>query len=190
MTVTPARYRFTVDEYERMGATGVFGHDDRLELIDGEIVTMAPIGSRHAACVDRLNRILAAAVGERAVVRVQNPIRLGLRSEPQPDLALLRPRDDFYAAAHPGPADVLLVVEVADTTLGYDLGPKAVLYAGAGIPALWVVDLAGRGVHVLADPGKGGYRTRALVTAGSSLVLGGVPGVTVDVAVAEVLGPD
>lgn len=188
MTVQPARYRFTVDEYERMGATGVFGPDDRLELIDGEILTMAPIGSRHAARVDRLTRLLNRAAGDRAVVRVQNPIRLGSHSEPQPDLALVRPRDDFYAPAHPGPADVLLVVEVADTTLAFDLGLKAPLYAGAGIPVLWVVDLAGRAVHVLTGPADGGYRATALATVGSTLAVDGLGGITV--AVADVLGPD
>lgn len=187
MSVQPAPYRFTVDEYERMGATGVFDPDDRLELIDGEIVIMAPIGSRHAGCVDRLNHLLFVQVGDRVVVRVQNPIRLGPRSEPQPDLALLRPRDDFYAAAHPGPADVLLVVEVADATLNYDLGAKAALYARSGIATLWVIDLAGRGVNVLSEPTAGGFRTATRATAGDSVVVDGLDDATV--AVVDVLGP-
>ena len=169
-----------------MGAAGVFGPDERLELIDGEIVTMAPIGSRHAACVDRLTRLLTTLAGDRAVVRVQGPVRLGPRSEPQPDLALLQTRDDFYAAAHPGPADVLLVVEVADTTLDFDLGLKASLYAGAGLLALWVVDLDGRGVQVLYDPTDGGYRATTLATADSTVTVEAMGGAAV--AVADVLG--
>lgn len=187
MSVQPAPYRFTVDEYERMAETGVFGAHDRLELIDGEIVTMAPIGSRHAGCVARLTRLLSVVAGERAIVWVQNPVRLDQRSEPQPDVALLSPREDFYAAAHPSPADILLVVEVSDTTLDYDLGVKAPLYARTGIPTTWVVDLAERCVHVLSDPGAGGYGTARRAVAGSTLALGGLVGATI--AAADVLGP-
>ncbi len=187
MSVQPARYRFTVEEYERMGATGVLGPDDRVELIDGEIVAMAPIGSPHAGCVNRLTHLLSTLAGGRAVVQVQNPVRLDARSEPQPDLALLRPRADFYAAGHPGPADVLLVVEVADTTLDYDLGVKVPLYAGAGIPATWVVDLSGGVVHAFSEPGPGGYQTTLLAAPGDTLVVGGL-GEEATVVVEEVLG--
>lgn len=186
MSVQPARYRFTVHEYERMGAAGVFHPEDRLELIDGEIVTMAPIGSRHAACVDRLTRLLTSVSGDRLLVRVQNPVRLDTGSEVQPDVSLLRPRENFYSTAHPGPADVLLVVEVSDTTRAFDLGVKARLYAHAGIPTTWVVDVAERCVHVLSDPDAGGYRTTRQATAGEGVFVPHLVDVTL--AVADILG--
>ncbi len=182
MSVQPARYRFTVHEYERMGATGVFAADDRLELIDGEVVTMAPIGSAHAGCVGRLTRLFSQVVGNRALVWVQNPVRLDERSEAQPDLALLRPRTDFYSAGHPGPDDVLLIVEVADTTVEYDLDVKAPLYARAGIPTTWVVDLAERCVHVLSDPAPSGYTAAERATGEATLSVGGLGGITVTAA--------
>ncbi len=141
MAVEILRRRFTVVEYHRMGEAGILREDDRVELIDGEIVQMTPIGSRHAACVKRLNQLFARAVGDQAVVSVQDPIAIPPESEPQPDLALLRPRADFYASGHPGPADVLLVVEVADTSAPFDRGVKIPLYARAGIPEVWLVDL-------------------------------------------------
>src|SRR5262245_37141744 len=117
MAVQVSRRLFTVDEYYQMAQAGILHEDDRVELIEGEIIETAAIGSRHAACVDRLNQLFSGRVAGRAIVRVQNPIRLSQRSEPQPDLALLRPRADFYATGHPGPQDVLLVVEVADTSV-------------------------------------------------------------------------
>lgn len=137
------RRLFTVEEYYRMAEAGIISKDERVELIEGEIVAMAAIGTGHAACVDRLNYFLSQRVGNRALVRVQNPTRLDRFSEPQPDIALLRPRADFYAFAHPGPADVSLVVEVADTTVGFDREVKIPLYARAGIPEAWLVDLTG-----------------------------------------------
>ncbi|MBI3030906.1 MAG: Uma2 family endonuclease, partial [Candidatus Rokubacteria bacterium] len=110
MPVQLVRRFFTVEQYSRMAEAGILSADDRVELIEGEIVEMTPIGSRHAACVKRLIRLFYWAVGDRAVVSAQEPVRLSERSEPQPDLALLRPRADFYAQAHPGPQDILLVV--------------------------------------------------------------------------------
>ena len=136
-----------------MAEAKVFGPDDRLELIDGEVFEMAPIGSRHAACVRRLVRSFAQ-LGERAIVSVQDPIELSERSEPQPDVTLLRPADDFYAIAHPAPADVLLAVEVADTTLAFDLERKAPLYLAAGISELWVIDVVREVVHVATPAGS------------------------------------
>ncbi len=153
-----SRRLFSVDDYYQMAAVGILRPDERVELIEGEIIEMAPIGSPHAAGVDRGNRVFSRAVGERAIVRVQNPIRLSLRSEPEPDLALVRPRPDFYATGHPGPDDVLLLVEVSDTTLIYDLRVKAPMYAAAGILELWVVDLPNMRLHVFRDPSGGRYR--------------------------------
>ena len=115
---------FTVDDYYAMAHAGILGEDDRVELIEGEVIQMAPIGSRHQAVVDRLNRLFVSRVGDRAIVRVQGPLRLAPITEPQPDLQLLAPRDDFYAAAHPSQYEALLVVEVADTSLRFDRGPE------------------------------------------------------------------
>ncbi|GIX47751.1 MAG: hypothetical protein KatS3mg131_1962 [Candidatus Tectimicrobiota bacterium] len=158
MAVQLMKRRFTVAEYHKMAEAGILGEDDRVELIEGEIVAMAPIGSRHAACVDRLNRLFSQRTGERAIVRVQNPVRLGEHSEPQPDVALLRPRPDFYAAEHPGPEDVLLVVEVAETSAAPDRAVKVPLYARFGIPEVWLVDLAAAQVEVYRQPAPQGYQ--------------------------------
>jgi Uma2 family endonuclease len=132
--------------------------DDRVELLDGEIVVMTPIGRRHSSGVDRLNRFFARGVGERAIVRVQSPIRLGPYAEPQPDLSLLKPRDDFYAQADAGPEDVLLVVEVAEASARYDRQVKIPAYARSRIPEAWLVDLPGEGIEIYRDPGPDGYR--------------------------------
>jgi Uma2 family endonuclease len=154
-----SRYYFTVAEFERMGEAGVFTKDARLELIEGEIIEMSPIGSRHAACVKFLSRFLNRTVGDIALVSTQDPIRLNDFSEPEPDLALLRLRDDFYRDAHPTPADVLLIIEVADTTLAYDRQVKVPLYAKAGVAETWVVNLTDEQIEVYAEPADDTYQT-------------------------------
>ena len=146
-----------------MAEAEVFDPDDRVELFDGRVYNMAPIGSRHAACVKRLAALFAAQIGSRAILGIQDPIYLDARSEPQPDLALLRPRPDFYAGEHPRPSDVLLAVEVAETTLEHDLHAKAPRYLEAGIPEVWVVDVVREVVHVT----RGG--TTSQLGAGESL---------------------
>lgn len=135
------RHRLSAADYHRMGETGVLAADARVELIEGEIVDMSPVGSRHAAVVKRLARALQRSVGDRALISVQDPIRLDDHSEPQPDLAVLKPRSDDYASDLPTAADVWLVIEVADRSAAYDLQVKAPLYARHGVPELWVVDL-------------------------------------------------
>ncbi len=155
---TPSRRRFSVDEYHRMGELGILSEDDRTELIDGEIIEMAPIGSRHAGHVNRLVNLLSKAVGDRALVSVQNPIRLGDHSEPQPDLTLLAPRDDFYVSAHPTAADILLLVEVAESSLDFDRGAKIPLYAAFGVPVVWLLNLQERAVEVYERPDDDGYQ--------------------------------
>jgi Uma2 family endonuclease len=150
------RHRFTVEEYHRMGETGLLGEDDRVELIDGEIVQMTAIGTRHFACVVNLTHMLMAACGDRYFVSVQNPVVLSERSEPQPDLSLLRTKPD-PAGRLPEPEDVLLVVEVSDTTLAYDRNVKLPRYGVAGIPEVWIVDLEGRRIEVHAGPSAEGY---------------------------------
>jgi Uma2 family endonuclease len=186
MSVGLQRRRFTVRDYYAMADAGILTEDDRVELIEGEIIEMAAIGSRHAACVDRLNRLFVQGTGERAVVRVQNPVRLSDLSEPQPDVTLLRPRKDFYAQAHPGPGDVLLIVEVAHSTLSYDRGIKLPLYARAGIPEVWIVDVEHRGVDVYHEPRDGQYFVTELRGSGDILRLWFMPSVAV--AVDDILG--
>jgi Uma2 family endonuclease len=135
------RRRFTVYDYHRMGEAGILHEDDRVELIEGELVEMTAIGTRHFSCVNRLNRLLVMTVGDEAIVSVQNPVRLNEYNEPQPDLTMIRPRD--YRESLPIPADVLLLIEVSDTTLAYDRGVKLPLYARAGVREVWIVDLPG-----------------------------------------------
>ena len=166
MDVRVERRLFTVEEYHRMAEAGILSEDDRVELIEGEIVEMSPIGSRHAGCVNRISHWFSQRVGGRAIVSVQNPIRLGRRSEPQPDVALLRPREDFYASEHPGPEDVLLIVEVAEHSAGYDRGVKVPLYARYGVVEVWVVDLLRGVVEVYRGPEGEGYREVQVVGRG------------------------
>jgi Uma2 family endonuclease len=154
------RHRLNVDDYYRMAEAGILGEDDRVELIDGELIDMAPIGQGHAATVNRLNRALVMAFGDQAIVSVQNPVRLNRFSEPQPDFAVFRPRADFYETGErPGPLDTLLVIEVADSSLRYDRAVKLPLYARAGIGEVWIVDLHRRVVDVHRTPAGDGYTT-------------------------------
>ena len=148
---------FNVDQYYEMAESGIIGEDERVELIEGEIVKMSPIGVRHASCVNRLVSLFGQAFGKKIILGIQNPIRLSAYSEPQPDIALLKPKADFYADAHPSPADILLIVEVADTSIGYDRETKVPLYARAGIPEMWLVDLVAENVSVYSGPVRGEY---------------------------------
>ena len=175
-------WRFTVDDYQRMGETGILHEDDRVELIEGEIVAMPPIGSPHGGRVNRLTMVMTAAVGDHAVVAPQNPIVLGIRSEPEPDIAVLRPRPDFYADAHPVAADVLLLIEVADSSLQYDLNVKVPLYARHGIPEVWVVDIAHRQVLRFSQPANGAYLEQGPINLKAPIALPGLPGCAVQLA--------
>jgi Uma2 family endonuclease len=149
-----------VDDYHRMGEAGILHEDDRVELIDGELIDMAPIGQDHAGTVGALGHTLFTTFAGQALVWMQNPLRLDRFNEPQPDITILRPRADFYRrGARPTQADVLLVIEVADTSLRYDRGVKLPLYARAGIAEVWIVDLRRRVVEVHRDPGPEGYAT-------------------------------
>lgn len=172
----PRRRRFTVDDYHRMAEVGIFTEDDRVELIEGEIFETTPIGSPHAGRVNRLTAMLVHAVGNRAVVAAQNPVALGERSEPQPDIALLRPRADFYKDASPVAADVLLLIEVADASLETDRDIKVPLYARHGIPEVWIVDIPHRQVLRFAVPEAGGYREHGPVDLACPVALPGLPG--------------
>jgi Uma2 family endonuclease len=176
------RHRLTVHDFHRMGEAGILPVESRLELIEGEIIAMAPIGSRHAAIVTRANRLFVQAVAGRAIVSVQNPIILGEQSEPEPDLALIRPRDDFYALALPRADEVLLIVEVADTTLRYDREIKIPLYARHGIPEVWLIDVDGRTLTVFETPAEGRYRDERRVRPSGALAPKALPGVEVDLS--------
>ncbi len=150
-------YRFAVDEFTRMGEAGIFTEDDRVELIDGTVLEMTPIGPPHAWIVSRLTELLVTRLAGRAYVSVQNPIRLDRHTEPQPDLVVARRRRSGYTDRHPDADDVLLVVEVADSSLRHDREQKAPRYGRAGIPETWLVDLAAGTVTVYSDPGPDGY---------------------------------
>ena len=153
----------------KMGEAGIFTEDDRVELIDGEMVDMAPIGSRHASVVKRLNNRLATLAQGRAIVSAQDPLRLAPHSEPEPDLMLLKPRADFYSEAHPGAEDVLLLIEVCDTTVGYDREVKLPLYARHGVAEVWLIDLEARTVEIccMPRPEAGDYAERKVFPGGS-----------------------
>jgi Uma2 family endonuclease len=153
----PKRMRYTVREYYRMGEAGVFHPDRRCELIDGDIILFPKIAPLDAACHDSLNHALITRLSSHYRLRAQNPVRLDNHSEPQPDFAVLKPRKDGYRTAHPGPGDTLLVIELASTSLAYDIGKKQRAYAKAGIPEYWVVDLTGKQLHVFRKPATIGY---------------------------------
>ena len=186
MSVQLQKHYFTVDEYYLMAQGGVFAQDDRLELIDGEVIEMSPIGKHHSGCVNRLNRLLHRSVGELAVVSVQNPISIDDFSEPQPDVALLKPRADFYSHSHPTPADVLVIIEVADTSVDYDRRVKLPLYARAGIPEAWLVLLAKDLLEVHGEPKNGKYQKVLRLKRGKTLVSSSLAGLSLKVD--DVLG--
>jgi len=176
------RRSLTVEAYHRMGEVGILAPDERVELIEGEVVEMAPIGSRHSGMVGRLTRLLVQAAGSRAVVFVQNPVRLSRTSEPQPDFAVLRPRADDYQSAHPGPGDVLLLVEIAESSLKYDRELKAPLYAAHAIPELWVVDVGEKVLWRYREPGQQGYGRVEKTAAPATTRLAAAPEIEVDLS--------
>lgn len=168
-----------VHGYHRMSEAGILREDDRVELIDGEIVKMAAIGTKHFACVNRLNRLLVTGVGDGAIVSVQNPARLNESNEPRPDLAVLRTRD--YVESLPGPEDVLLLIEVSDTTLAHDRGVKVPLHARAGVREVWISDLNGEKVERYTHPSGDFYRRTELSRKGERLAPEALPNLTVRV---------
>jgi len=179
-----ARWRFTVHDYHRMGEAGILHEEDRVELIEGEIVEMAAIGTRHFSCVNRLNRLLVMHVGEEALVSLQNPVRLNELTEPQPDLTVIRPRD--YTQLLPVPENVLLLIEVSDTTRAYAHNVKLPLYARAGIGEVWIANLPAEAIERYTHPSANGYRHAEHNRRGQTLQFAALPNLspTVD----EVLG--
>lgn len=186
MIAEVAQHRFTVREYHQMGEAGIFTEDDRVELLEGKIYAMSPIGSQHAACVSRLIRVFTKKLDEQAIVSVQNPVELNDRSEPEPDLAILLARDDFYAEQHPKPADVLLLIEVSEATLRFDREVKLPLYAQNGIAEVWIIDLKRAGVEVYRDPQDGVYGQKLTLKRGQKITPEKLP--FLELTVQELLG--
>ena len=179
--LAPTRRRFTVAEYYAMAEIGILAENDRVELLEGDLIVMPPIGDWHAACVDQFTNTLPPRLQGRAVVRVQGPTRLNYRSEPQPDVMLLRWRDDFYQGGHPGPDNVLLLIEVADTTVDYDRGTKLSAYARAGIPEVWIVTRQNRRIEAYTEPTEGAYASVRHAGRGASIAPEAFPDVILEV---------
>ena len=186
MVYAPPKRKFNVDDYYRMADAGIFHEDDRVELLDGEIYEMTPIGDGHAGTVNWLSSVFTRRLGDRAVVSPQNPVRLSDYSEPQPDVAVLRRREDFYRSGKPRPGDVFLIVEVAKSSLDYDRLTKLPRYADAGILEVWIVNLADDQLEVYRKPGEGGYGERVILVRGDSIAPEALPDLVLSVD--EILG--
>ena len=180
-TVQVARRAFSSADYHRMGEIGILGEDDRVELIDGDIRLMSSYSIAHVSIVLRSNAIIAPQVGKTAIVSVHNPILLNNFSEPQPDITLLRYRADFYRKAAPTAADVLLLIEVSDTTLAYDRQEKLPRYALAGVPEVWITNVDGQAVERYSDPQGNQYATKQTFKRGQSIGVLALPQITVAV---------
>jgi Uma2 family endonuclease len=182
MEDVPRRHRITVEEYHRMAEVGLLAPDARVELIEGEIIYMPPIGSRHAAAVRRLDKLLHRSIAERAIVSCQASLQLGDLNEPQPDFALLAWREDFYEQRNPTAFDTLLVIEVSDTTLRQDLHRKMSLYARHAIPELWVIDVERKQLHAFRNPTGETYADASTPDKPGIMPIAALPGVTVDLS--------
>ena len=175
-----SRRRFTVDEYYKLTEVGILAPDERVELLAGEIITMAAVGSRHAFCVDEFSEKLApSALSGRAKIRIQNPIRLDHENHPQPDIAVVHRRN--YADEHPGPEDVMLLIEVADSSVGFDRRHKLPMYAMHGIPEVWLSDVNARRVEIYDQPIAGGYARIRIAERDGTPTPGALPDVTIQV---------
>ncbi len=179
--IAPTRRRFTVAEYYALAKSGILAASERVELLEGDIIVMPPIGDWHATCVDRFTNTLPLRLQGRAIVRVQGPTRLNLRSEPQPDVMLLRWRDDFYRGGHPSPGDVLLLIEVADTSVDYDRGAKLTAYARAGIPEVWIVMRENRRIEAYTGPEGDTYTQTRQAGPGASIAPEAFPDLVLEV---------
>jgi Uma2 family endonuclease len=185
MAVSASKYLFTTRDFHRMGDAGVFGPDERVELLGGEVVHMTPIGPTHAWCVTELLRALFTAVRDEAIVRSQNPVVLDDYWEPEPDIAVVRSRPDRYRNAHPTPPDILLLVEVADSSMDKDRETKVPAYARAGVPEVWLIDLGHAHVQVHRAPSAAGYQDVRTLSSRDRLTTPTVP--ALDLAVSDVV---
>ena len=179
-SVAFARHQFTVADYHCMLETGVLNEDSRVELLNGEIIKMSPIGSRHSANVKRLNRLLGKQLDPDIIIGIQDPIRLDNYTEPQPDVSVLKPQADLYEGTHPQPSDVLLVIEVADSTIDIDREIKLPAYARSGIAEVWLIDLNKNRIEVHANPHNGIYQEVRLVQRGQQVISKMLPQLTVN----------
>jgi Uma2 family endonuclease len=186
MSVDVKRRRFTVEEFHWMSRIGILRPDERVELLNGDIITMAAIGSRHAYTVTMLQEWFGRRTGEQAMMRIQQPVVLGFRSEVEPDVSVVRRRADGYITAHPAPEDVLFLVEVSVTTLDYDRGEKLLRYAVAGIQEVWIVDVSGDRVEVYREPTAEGYRSVTVFERGATIAPAALPDAAIPVE--EILG--
>jgi Uma2 family endonuclease len=182
MTDRAPHHRITVDEYYRMAEDGKLDPDARVELIEGEIIEMAPIGSRHGASSTKLAYLLMRSLGDSALVRVQLPLRLDNYSEPEPDLAVAVPRTDFYKECHPTPADVLLLIEVSDSSSSRDRTAEVSLYARHNVPEVWIVDLQRERLHFYRTPREGAYTDVSFTAKPGVIALAAPLGITVDLS--------
>jgi Uma2 family endonuclease len=174
----PHKFLLTTDQYHLMHEAGVFQDGDRLELVNGEIQTMSPIGRKHVACIIRLVKLFEKKLGDRVMVSAQNSVRLDNHAEPQPDIAILKWRDDFYHEALPTPDDILLIIEVADSSIDYDRHVKAPLYAAAGIPEMWLFDVNQKIIEGYSQPSSNGYKLLRRYDEGDHLSILAFPDVT------------
>ncbi|MTJ46861.1 Uma2 family endonuclease [Dolichospermum sp. UHCC 0259] len=179
-------FRLNVSQYHQMSEAGIFSENDKVELINGEIIEMSPIGTRHTACVNRLNSVFSQLLGRKVIIAVQNPIILNNLSEPQPDIALLKPRADFYESGHPQPQDIFLLIEVADSSLEYDRDVKIPLYASSGITEVWLVDIYEQVIIVYRYHSENGYSDIQKLSRGEKMSIQAFP--EINLVVDDILG--
>ncbi|MCU7244872.1 MAG: Uma2 family endonuclease [Microcystis aeruginosa WS75] len=186
MSLSLITRKFTVEEYEKMTTQGIIKPDEKVELIRGEIIKMSPMGTRHAAGIDRLTQLLYQKFGDLILLGVQNPIRLNNNSQPEPDLSLLIPRSDFYVAAYPCPQDIYLIIEVSDSTIDYDRNTKIPLYAEANIKEVWIINLKEECLEVYRHPLHGSYQAIQKYYRGESIFIESFP--EIELTLIEILG--
>ena len=186
MSLSLITRKFTVEEYEKMATEGIIKPDEKVELIRGEIIKMSPMGTRHAACIDRLIQLLYQKLGQKIILRVQNPIRLNNNSQPEPDISLLIRRSDFYVAAYPCPQDIYLIIEVSDSTLDYDRYTKIPLYAEANIKEVWIINLKEECLEVYRHPLQGSYQDIQKYYRGEIIFIESFP--EIELTLIEILG--
>jgi Uma2 family endonuclease len=188
MQIETTKKRFTVEDYYRMAEAGILKADDRVELIEGEVVEMSPIGNPHGVVTDRVNMIFARGLGDKVVVGVQRPVRINRYNELQPDVVLIRPREHFYGTRHPRPEDVVLLIELSDTTLRKDQLVKLPIYAASGIPEAWIIDINGDAIQTYREPQHGLYLKTATARRGQMVSPAAFPEFMTRVE--DLLGPE
>lgn len=181
-TSTLSTKKFNIKDYHQMIHVGILQEDDGIELIRGEIVEMSPVGFKHAACVKKLNSLFAKKLGDQVIIGVQDPIKLNDNSEPQPDLVLLKPCEDFYATQHPIPDDIFLLIEVADTSIEYDRSIKIPLYAESKIQEVWLIDLNQNFLEIYQNPQSNYYQNRQKLSSQNLVVLNNLDKIEINVS--------